>query len=244
MVWGEMMPQFFKKCIDKRSIFLLGVFLLLSMTACIANNVYDEQSNNDAVVNISSCSSVSNHQSICELYECSSCHLHELSQIQMPSINSHEIIFSWLSQYGGDFLQTEHDLRVAEFIHCFENVYTVTYNWPLSPLDLYDTIVLWPYDSSLLNFSIVTLNSMFYEEGLIISTLETLFTIDELSLDNAVVLNIDTGFIHYMYPRAAIIFTNEAGLQSRMFIELNMNDYGCSRYLLTNVDDYTIAEWR
>jgi len=155
------------------------------------------------------------------------------------SMNIHEI----RSQQQGsnnDFEHDGHDAMVADFVYGFSNVYTVTFDTWLTSC-WYDTIILWS-DTSLSDFSIVSLNSMFYEEGLVINTLETLLAIDEMLPTYVVTLNV-VDSLFYANPRLAIIFTDDTGLENRMFILGSLQGGYCPRFYLHSVNEYLIYEW-
>ena len=146
---------------------------------------------------------------------CGEHYVHEPLRQPTPPLNIHEI----------DFPREEREAGIAEILRNFENVHKVTYtqfetNW-------YSTIVLWT-DIPLRDFSFVSLDvaGHYWREDreLIIDTREVLLTVDVLLPGDAVVLNV--AFSHYLLPHGAIIFTDEHGVQQRMFIIESMRG-GC-----------------
>ena len=159
-----------------------------------------------------------------------------------PPMNIHEIFST--RQWGVDFPYTEHNAMVIDFVRVFENIHTGTFifganyhtadNWWG-----YDTIILWS-DTVLRDFSFVVLNVWDEEDGMKIFTEATPFAIDKLLPTDVIVLNVS--FFHYLRPQAAIIFTDESGLQNRMFILQDMSD-SCIYYFLWPANPGQIVEW-
>ncbi|MDR0272909.1 MAG: hypothetical protein LBI27_06295, partial [Clostridiales bacterium] len=87
--------------------------------------------------------------------------------------------------------------------------------------------ILWT-DTALRDFKVVTLDVAEHywenDEHLIIHTDEVLFEIDELQPTDLVVLHLY--FPHYLLPHEAILYTDENGVQMRMFIHESMRG-GC-----------------
>jgi predicted small lipoprotein YifL len=144
---------------------------------------------------------------------CSDCGDHKVGEnlrIQTPPVNireSHEVADGFSDE--------------------FENTYTCTFiQWET---DYYSTLYLWT-DEPLRDFKFVSLDAAsFYateeeEPKIMIDTLEVLLTVPELLPTDVVVLNV--AFVHYLIPRGAIIFTDEAGKTWRMFIGESMRG-GC-----------------
>ena len=155
---------------------------------------------------------------------CGDHYIHEPLRQPTPPLNIHEILAPWQG-LGADFPHEEHEATIAEFVRDFEHVHTVTYiqfetNWR-------STIILWS-DIPLRDFSFVSLDVAGHDWDedvqLVINTREVLLTIDELLPTDAVVLNV--AFAHYLLPHGAIIFTDEQGIQRRMFITESMRG-GC-----------------
>lgn len=136
-----------------------------------------------------------------------------------PPMNIHEIHPIWL---GWDelFPRKEHEAKVAEFTRNFENVHTATY---IQFGDWHSTIILWT-DAPLSNFMFVSLDMGWLDDDVEFHTREVLLVVDELAPGDAVALNI--AFEHYLHPRGAIVFTDEQGIQWRMFITESMQG-GC-----------------
>jgi len=220
---------------------ILMLFATLFLAACAENgNVQhtaetQEASNQQATQNEMSAPDIEVPATAPELsynldkaYElCPDCgmhYVHELLRQPTPPMNIHEMFALWQG-VDADFPQEEHEANIAKFVRDFENVYTVTYaQFETSWLG---TIILWT-DSPLLNFSFVSLDVAGHdwdENGqLVINTQEVLFAVPELLPTDAVVLNVT--FAHYLLPHGAIIFTDEDGVQRRMFIHEDMRG-GC-----------------
>jgi hypothetical protein len=165
-------------------------------------------------------------------------------RVQSPPVNIHEILSPWqLLQDGGDFPHAKYSSMVSDFSYNFTNVHTITHMSPWAIADWYDSIILWPYDAMLQDFSIVRINSMFYEHGLEVTILETLFAIDELHPTDAIIFNVSTDFIQHRYPSAAIIFTSEAGVQYLLFIVFGIGDVYCiPRYHLLEIHNHIVVQ--
>jgi hypothetical protein len=163
-------------------------------------------------------------------------------RVQSPPVNIHEILSPWWQlQDGDDFLRAKHSSMVDDFSYNFTNVHTITHMSPWAVSDWYDSIILWPYDALLQDFSIVRINSMFYAHGLEVTILETLFTIDELLPSDAIIFNVSIDFIQHSYPSAAIIFTSEAGVQYLLFLVFGISDVYCiPRYHLIEIPNHHI----
>jgi hypothetical protein len=166
----------------------------------------------------------------------------EVRRRPTPPMNIHEIFPVWQGP-DADFPHEEHEANIAEFLYRFgfENVRTVTYTQ--RETDWYGTIILWPDSHTpLRNFSVVSLDVAGHdwdENGqLIIDTQEVLLYVPilrHLQLD-AVVLNV--AFSHYLLPHGAIIFTDELGVQWRMFIVECMRGGCCPIFHLGQAHEF------
>ena len=126
----------------------------------------------------------------------------------------------------------------SRFLYNFENVYEFTYtDWET---DFYTSIVIWP-DSYVYNFSFVALdyNGEFYNDEYtgVLSTATVVGTIDAISPNDVVILNV--AFSHYLRPHGGIIFSDENGVETRLFILENMigghySPFSLSRYIPNN----------
>jgi len=104
--------------------------------------------------------------------------------------------------------------RSTPFTYQFETVHTATYlqwesEWP-------STIAIWP-DEPLYDFSFVAV----HHNAICCAYVgETLLAIDKLYPTDVVVLTV--AFIHYLFPRGGIIFTDTNGVRRHMFITESM----------------------
>jgi len=104
---------------------------------------------------------------------------------------------------------------VYEFIELFENLHEVTFHhWDSgwNPLT-----VIWT-DTAVRDLSLVALRLNNTDIGMqpYFTTRETLLTIDEFLPGEAIIANLL--FAHYLIPSVGLIFTDENGVQRRMFI--------------------------
>jgi hypothetical protein len=247
----------------KLGLVLLSILVLMFLAACITDDDTDDvigtqeilhtssQSNIPPLNNTPTCQDsisatteppssssieVDDYSHISELCECGQHYTDELLRFPTPPINAHEILSPQLES------DTEYNAVIADFVRDFENIYTITHNE--YPFDWYtDALILWS-DAPLRDFSFVVIdfwegNSV--EEGWTIRTTKIPFTIDELLPTDVVVINV--AFSHYLRPHAAVIFADETGLQTRMFIEQSMEDRCYPAYYLWPVDEDRVAVW-
>ena len=220
------------------------VFTLLPLVACIGNSNEEILTENQPPA--STTPNLDTYSNISELCECGIHYVNEHFRYSTPPINIHEIISPW--DFYVEFPYTKHNAMVADFVRDFENVYTATYNIHASnPMMTdwhgYDTIILWS-ETPLRDFSFEIINFWegdSVEDGWTIRTEKTPIAIDVLLPTDVVVLNV--GFAHYLRPQAAIIFTDESGLQSRMFIIQTMENGCLPYYYLSPVEEHRIAVW-
>ena len=107
-----------------------------------------------------------------------------------------------------------------DFISEFDNIHRVTQFRPYH-FWWYDEIFLWT-DTYLSDFSIVEISVLDEAGGMRIFTERIIFEIDELLSTDVIIFNV--ALFHYLRPEIAIIFTDETGLENRIFIWLSMKD--------------------
>jgi len=112
----------------------------------------------------------------------------------------------------------------AHWLYQFDTIHTFTYLQ--FETEHPHQIALWA-DAPLFDFSFVSLDVAghdWVDGSLIINTREVLFTVPALQPGDAVVLHL--AFAHYLLPHGAIVFTDEWGVQWRMFLHESMRG-GC-----------------
>ena len=156
---------------------------------------------------------------------CGDMYLHETGRWPTPPLN--------IEERGID----------AEFLSEFENVHTFTYlQWEGY---WYSTLAFWP-DEPLRDFSFLSLDLNSNGERQAFHTREVLLNVEELLPSDVVVLNVL--FVHYLIPRGGIVFTDESGVQRRMFIQDVSARGGCSQcflgFILSPHDENHWADWK
>ena len=129
-----------------------------------------------------------------------------------------------------------HDPNDGELLRDFDNTHTFTYIE--RETDWYTPLTFWA-DTTVRDFSFVTLShipmegyNQFYVE-------EILFTIDELPPTDAFVLN--AAFAHYLIPRGGLMFVDENDTQRFMFIWESMRG-GCFPLFGISFNDNILKE--
>ena len=199
---------------------IITLFVILFLVACASSSGSDSYLETDAFVAINETEQyvlesqyeIGDYEA--DLYElcpyCGSHYVHELLRQPTPPINIREV-----EPFG----------LATHFLYQFEALHTVTYLQfeTAQPSE----IAIWT-DIPVFDFSFVSLDvaGHYWDDygQLIINTYEVLLTIPTLLPTDAVVLNL--AFAHYLLPHGAIIFTDEAGVQWRMFIIESMKG-GC-----------------
>jgi hypothetical protein len=175
--------------------------------------------------------------SLHELCDCGSQDCHDV--ITQPTSPLYMLPFNWhalplISQYK------------SEFLNSFETAHEFTYRQ--YETDWHHTLIIWT-DTPLSNFSFVTLGfediydsddrSYFY-------IIDTLFTLELFQPTDVIVLNV--AFSHYLIPHGGLIFTDENGVQRRMFISENMeleSSIECifHRFVLLPHNEHYFSDW-
>ena len=180
-------------------------------------------------------------------YICGEHYTHEFWRLPAPPFQIKEFIRPMPYIFEKDFLgnypfrnKEEQQSAVSEFLSDFETVHTITYIHPMLPQYWeYDTVILWS-NEFLRDVSIMVIgtNDVFDSDerlGLPYGHTEVLFTIDELAPGDAIALNLK--FNAFERPSAGLVFTDEEGVQRRMWMSYGAHRFCHARYHLRLYDE-------
>jgi len=207
----------------KISIILLVLFVLVGLLTACTETLEEETP------------TLEPEYELCSI--CGEHYVHEELRAQTPPLHIHEIQLEWPLVESSEAAHVE---TVDAFLNDFDTVHTVTYiQWDT---EWYASLVIWS-DEPLRNVSFLSLGFDYAEERPYFYTRAELLTVDELLPNDALLLNV--AFEHYLVPRGGLIFTDENGVERRMFISESMRGGCFPQFHLLPYDtpDVVFADW-
>ena len=143
-------------------------------------------------------------------------------------------IQEWHMYEGGEEAYIE---AINTFLSDFETVHTAScIQWDT---EQYSSLVVWT-DVPLRNVSFLSLGYGYTKDQEYFYTKETLLTVDELLPRDALLLNV--AFLSDIFPGGGLVFTDESGVEKRMFISESLRGGCFPQYFLLPYDS-PISDW-